>query len=190
MAVSTTMLVILVILILVLIGGVVSIYNGLITTSHNVRKAWKNIDVVLQQRNDELPKLIDTCKVYLKHEREILAQITELRAGYAAAGQIPQKVRIENELAQILKQFRIVAEQYPDLKAVQGFLQIQGRVSALESKIADYREAFNDAVNTYNIQIHRFPDLLLAKTMNYEEHAFLEVPSEKKQDVRMDFSRG
>jgi LemA protein len=188
MAVSTTFLVILVILILLLIGGVVSIYNGLITVSNNVRKAWKNIDVVLQQRNEELPKLVDTCKGYLKHEREMLTKITELRTGYAAAGQIRQKVRIENELAELLKQIRIVAEQYPDLKAAQGFLQIQERVSALESKIADYREAFNDAANTYNIQIRRFPDLLLARTMNYEEHPFLEVPSEKKQDVKMDFS--
>jgi len=188
MAASTILIIILAILILIWIGGVVSIYNGLITVPNNVRKSWKNIDVVLQQRNDELPKLIETCKGYLKHEREILTQITELRTGYAAAGQIPQKVRIENELAQLLKQFRIVAEQYPDLKAVQGFLQIQERVSALESKIADYREAFNDAVNTYNLQIRRFPDLLLAKTMSYETHPFLEVPAEKKQDVKMDFS--
>jgi LemA protein len=188
MAASTIFLIVLGVLILGLIGGVVSIYNGLITVSNNVRKAWKNIDVVLQQRNDELPKLIETCKGYLKHEREMLTKITELRTGYAGAAQIQEKVRIENELANLLKQLRIVAEQYPDLKAVQGFLQIQERVSALESKIADYREAFNDVVNTYNIQIQRFPDLLLAKTMSYETHAFLEVPAEKKQDVKMDFS--
>jgi LemA protein len=188
MAASTILIIILAILILIWIGGVVSIYNGLITVSNNVRKSWKNIDVVLQQRNDELPKLIETCKGYLKHEREMLTKITELRTGYAAAEPIQEKVRIENELANLLKQLRIVAEQYPDLKAAQGFLQIQERVSAIESKIADYREAFNDAANTYNIQIQRFPDLLIARIMNYERHPFLEVPEEKKQDVKMDFS--
>ena len=188
MAPSTIFLVVLGVLVLGSIGGVVSTYNGLITVSNNVRKAWKNIDVVLQQRNDELPKLIETCKGYLKHEREMFIKITELRTGYAAAAQIQEKVRIENELANLLKQLRIVAEQYPDLKAAQGFLQIQGRVSAIESKIADYREAFNDAANTYNIQIQRFPDLLIARIMNYERHPFLEVPEEKRQDVKMDFS--
>jgi LemA protein len=188
MAVSTILLIILAILILALIGGVISIYNGLITVSNDVRKAWKNIDVALQQRNDELPKLIETCKGYLKHERELLTKITELRAGYASVAPIQEKVRIENELATLLKQLRIVAEQYPDLKAVQGFLQIQERVSAIESKIADYRESFNDAVNTYNIQIHRLPDLLIARIMNYDRHPFLEVPAEKKQDVKVDFS--
>lgn len=158
------------------------------SSPYHVRKSWKNIDVVLQQRNDELPKLIETCKGYLKHEKEMLTKITKLRTGYASAAQIQEKVRIENVLANLLKQLRIVAKQYPDLKAVQGFLQIQERVSAIESKIADYREAFNDAVNIYNIQIQRLPDLLIARIMNYERHPFLEVPEEKKQDVKMDFS--
>jgi LemA protein len=83
---------------------------------------------------------------------------------------------------------KMVWEQYPDLKAVKSFLQIQDRVSAIESKIADYREMFNDAANIFNIQIERFPDLVLAKIMKYERQGFLEIPDEKKQDVKMDFS--
>jgi len=132
------------------IGLIVGIYNGLITVRNNMEKSWKTIDVVLQQRHDELPKLIDTCKAYMLHEKDMFTKITEL-------------------------------------KASNNFMQIQDRVSGLESKIADYREAFNDAVNIFNIQIERFPDLLLAKVMSYQRHAFLDVPEDKKKDVKMDF---
>jgi LemA protein len=104
------------------------------------------------------------------------------------AKEISQKINIENELSKFLEKLKMVWEQYPDLKAVQSFLQIQDRVSAVESKIADYREAFNDAVNIYNIQIERFPDLFMAKAMDCRRQAFLEVPDEKKNDIKMEFS--
>jgi len=165
----------------------IGIYNALVTVRNNVLKAWNNIDVVLQQRHDELPKLIDTCKAYMKHEWDLLTRLTELRTGYAMAREIDDKVRAENELSRVLGNLSMVWEQYPDLKASQNFLQIQGRVSAVESKIADYREAFNDAVNIYNIQVERFPDMILAKAMNCQRHSFLEVPEEKTADVKMAF---
>ena len=169
-------------------GWIIAIYNGIITVRNNVRNAWKNIDVMLQQRNDELPKLIDTCKAYMKHESGLLTNITELRTGYAMAKEISRKINIENDLSRLLEKLKMVWEQYPDLKAVQSFLQIQDRVSALESKIADYRETFNDAVNIYNIQIERFPDLFVGKAMNCRRQAFPEIPDEKKKDVKMAFS--
>lgn len=169
-------------------GAIVAIYNGLVTVRNNVQKTWKNIDIVLQQRNDELPKLIDTCKAYMKHEADLLNKLTELRTGYTMAKELEKKISIENELSGLLSKLKMVWEQYPDLKAVQSFLQIQDRVSAVESKIADYREAFNDSVNIFNIQIERFPDLMMAKAMNMQRHSFLEVPEEKKQDVKMNFS--
>jgi LemA protein len=173
---------------LVSMGWGIAIYNGIITVRNNVQNAWKNIDVILQQRNDELPKLIDTCKAYMKHEEGLLNKLTELRTGYTMAKEISQKINIENELGKLLEKLKMVWEQYPDLKAVQSFLQIQVRVSAIESKIADYREAFNDAVNIYNIQIERFPDLFMAKAMDCQRQAFLEIPEEKKKDIKMEFS--
>ncbi len=188
MSTGTVVLIVIGVLVLGAGGFTVAIYNGLITVRNNIQKSWKNIDVVLQQRNDELPKLIDTCKAYMKHERELLTKITELRTGYTMAKEIQEKIKIENEMGKLLEQLKMVWEQYPDLKAVQSFLQIQGRVSGIESKIADYREMFNDAVNIFNIQIERFPDLILAKAMNYERQGFLDVPEEKKKDVKMDFS--
>lgn len=188
MSADSIILIVVGISILGIIGFLTSIYNGLITVRNNVQNAWKNIDVVLQQRNDELPKLIDTCKAYMKHEWDLLNKLTELRTGYTMAKEIEKKVSTENELSSLLSKLKMVWEQYPDLKAVQSFLQIQDRVSAVESKIADYRETFNDAVNIYNIQIERFPDLFMAKAMSCQRHSFLEVPEEKKQDVKMNFS--
>ena len=184
-------------LILVLAAGIavlagagmgIAIYNGLITVKNNVGKSFKNIDLILQQRNDELTKLIETAKGYMKYEKDLLGKIIELRTGYAAAKDMSDKVKIENELSKLVGKLNMVWEQYPDLKAIQSVMQLQGRVSAVESKIADYRETFNDAVNIYNIQIERFPDLLLARIMNYQRHAFLEIPEEKKKDVKMSFA--
>ena len=175
----------------VLLGGMgmaVAIYNGLVTVRNNVAKAFENIDVILQQRNDSLTKLIDVVKEYMKYEKEMLTKLVELRTGYAQAKDLGDKVRIENEISKMLGKLNMVWEQYPDLKAVQSYLQLQGEVSGIESKIADYRETFNDAVNIYNIQIERFPDLVLAKPLGYQRHAFLEVPEEKKQDVKMKLS--
>ena len=188
MSVGMIVLIVLGILVLGVIGVGVGIYNGLITVRNNVQKAWKTIDIVLQQRHDELPKLIDTCKAYMKHERDLLTKITELRTGYAMAKEIQEKIKIENELNKHLDKLKMVWEQYPDLKAIQSFFQIQDRISAIESKLSDYREIFNDSVNIYNIQIERFPDLLLARVMNYQRHEFLEVPEEKTQEVKMAFS--
>lgn len=181
----------LVILGVVLFGGIgmaVAIYNGLVTVRNNVAKSFENIDVVLQQRNDALTKLIDVVQEYMKYEKDLLTKLVELRTGYAQAKDLAGKIRIENELEKLLGKLQMVWEQYPDLKAVQSFLQLQGEVSGIESKIADYRETFNDAVNIFNIQIERFPDLILAKTLGYQRHAFLEVPAEKKKDVQMKLS--
>jgi LemA protein len=170
-----------------LIWTIISIYNGLVVVRNTVQKSWENIDVVLQQRNDELVKLIDVTRAHMTYEQDMLIRLTELRTGYTTAKELEEKIRIENQMSKLLEKVKMVWEQYPDLKASQSFLQVQGRVSAIESKIADYREAFNDAVNTFNIQIERFPDLLLAQILKYARHGFLVVPEEKKQDVRMDF---
>ena len=171
-----------------LIGYVISMFNSLVQVRNNIEKAWKNIDVLLLQRHDELLKLIDTCMAYMQHERGLLTSLTELRVGYDKAGTTHEKVNVENEINKRMIQLRGVWEGYPVLKASQNFLQIQQRISALESSTADRRELFNDSVNIYNIQVERFPERLLAGVLAYRRHAFLEVPEEKKQDVKMMFS--
>jgi len=172
----------------VLVAYLVVLYNSLVQVKNNVEKTFKNIDVLLMQRHDELPKLIDTCKGYMKHEWKILEKLTTLREHYSGAKTMDDKTQIENQLNQ---QYLTLAgrwEAYPDLKAQQGFIQIQERISGLESAIADRRELFNDSINIYNIQIARFPDMILARVFGYAKMTYLEVPEEKKADVKIDFS--
>jgi LemA protein len=167
------------------LGFIVSIYNSLVQVRNNVDKAWKNIDVLLQQRHDELTKLVDVCARYAKHETQVLESLTKLRVGYDSARSADEKIRIENDLNKELVRLRHVWEAYPDLKASQNFLQLQGRISGVESSIADRREFLNDSVNIYNIQIERFPDVLLAKAFSYQRKVFLEVPESAKQDIKI-----
>ncbi len=184
-------LVYLVVLILVGITGVtygVGIYNSLVHVRNNVNKTFNNIDVTLQQRHDELPKLVDTCKSYMRYEKEMLENLINLREHYGKASTTEEKTNIENEIGKQLITLNARMESYPDLQANKNFTQIQNRISALESTIADRRELFNDSVNIYNIQIERFPQMILARMLNYTRKAFLEIPQEKKEDVKMDFS--
>ena len=166
----------------------VGIYNSLVEVRNNVGKAWKNIDVLLQQRHDELPKLVDAAKGYLRHESALLERIVRLRMGYDQAPTIDEKARVENQLNRELDRLRLAWEAYPDLKASAVFTQIMGRVSALESSIADRRELFNDSVNIYNVRAESFPDLLLARLLGYTRLAFLEVPVERTEDVSLTFA--
>jgi len=184
-------------LILLIFGGVgsvviivymVKLYNSLVQVKNNVEKAFKNIDVLLKQRHDELPKLIDTCKGYMKYEKKILEKLTTLREHYNASDSMSKKTNIENELN---RQYLTLAgrwEAYPDLKAQESFKQIQERISGLEAAIADRRELFNDSVNIFNIQVARFPEMILAKIFNYKKMAYLDVPDKERADVEIDFS--
>jgi LemA protein len=186
-SVFSVIIIVLGLIIMGLIGYIVSIFNSLVQVRNNVDKAFKNIDVLLQQRHDELPKLIDTCKAYMKYEKGMLDDIISLREHYVQAKTTDEKTTVENDLNKQMIAFFARAEAYPELKANNNFIQIQTRVSALESSIADRREFFNDSTNIFNIQIERFPHLILARILNYARKALLEVPEEKKQDVKMEF---
>lgn len=170
-----------------LVGYVVGMYNQLVSLNFNADKSWANIDVLLKQRADELPKLVETCKGYMKHERELLQKITEARAAAMQATTADGKVDAENQLSKSLKTLFAVAENYPDLKANQNFLQLQSRISGLENTIADRREFFNDSVNVYNIKIHQFPDLFMARFMKYGPRHLLQIPQEETKDVKIAF---
>src|SRR5215470_16014512 len=102
----------------------VSIYNGLVALRNNIGRSWSNIDVLLKQRHDELPKLVETCRGYMQHEQHVFDKLSE-RAG------------AENQIGQALGRLFAVAESYPELKANQSFLQVQNRISDLENQIAD-----------------------------------------------------
>jgi len=171
-----------------IIAYAMSLYNTLVRLSNNIDKAWSNIDVVLKQRHDELPKLVDVCNSYMKHERETLEGVTAARSAYSRSTSVDEKAKAENQLTRALGKLFAVAEQYPDLKANQEFLTVQQRISALENTIADRREFYNESVNVYNILIEQIPALWVAQQIGYQARPLLTVASSDREDVRLAFT--
>ncbi|GAB4125747.1 MAG: LemA family protein [Sideroxydans sp.] len=164
----------------------VGLYNHLVSLKHAVAKAWANIDVLLKQRHDELPKLVETCKQYKQFEQQTLQKVIEARSmvqsaregqDIAALGQAEGMLRIG------LGKLFAVAEAYPELKANENFMQLQQRISGLENAIADRRELYNESVNLYNVGIEQFPAVLIANLFAYTPKPPLEFASAEKTDV-------
>jgi LemA protein len=166
----------------------VGLYNNLVRLSKNIDKAWSNIDVVLKQRHDELPKLVDVCNSYMKHERETLEGVANARSAYSRSRGVDEKAQAENQITQALGKLFAVAEQYPDLKANQDFLSVQQRISALENTIADRREFYNESVTLYNIRIEQVPAVWVAQQIGYRARPLLTVASSDREDVRLAFA--
>jgi LemA protein len=173
---------------IVLIAYVVGIYNMLVRLANNIDKAWSNIDVILKQRHDELPKLVEVCNSYMIHERETLESVTKARTAYSTGLNIDDKAQAENQIIGALGKLFAVAEQYPDLKANQEFLAVQHRISALESTIADRREFYNDSVNLYNIAIEQIPTLWVAQEVGYNARPLLTVAPSDRKDMPLAFA--
>jgi len=171
-----------------LIAYVVGIYNMLVRLANNIDKAWSNIDVILKQRHDELPKLVEVCNSYMTHERETLEAVTKARNAYGASQNIDDKAQAENQIVGALGKLFAVAEQYPDLKANQEFLAVQQRISALENTIADRREFYNDSANLYNIAIEQIPTVWVAQQTGYTARPLLTVAPSDRKDVPLAFA--
>ncbi|WP_341643727.1 LemA family protein [Thauera sp. SDU_THAU2] len=168
-----------------LVYGVLA-YNGLVNLKHNITKAWANIDVLLKQRHDELPKLVEVCRQYKQFEQTTLARVTEARARVAAAREthdVDALGSAESMLRAGLGQIFAVAEAYPELKANEHFAQLQSRISTLENGIADRREWYNEAVNRHNVRIEQFPDLIVARLFAFSAQPLLQFSSAEKADV-------
>lgn len=184
---NTATFIVLGVILLVVVYAIV-IYNALVSLKHNVSKNWSNIDVLLKQRHDELPKLVETCKQYMQHERETLAEVMQARAGVASAraeGDVSKIGQAESAMRMGLGRLFAVAEAYPELKADQSFQHLQTRISSIENAIADRREFYNESVNLYNVRIEQFPDLLIARQFNFSSAELLEFDEEEIADVDM-----
>lgn len=172
---------------LIFVGFFVGIYNGLISLKENIKKSWANIDVLLKQRSDELPKLIASVKGYMKHEKSTLDELTKARTAMLSAKSIEDKAQANNQISAALKTIFAVAENYPNLKANENFMQLQDRISGLENELADRREFYNDSVNTYNIRIQQIPDVFVAGLMRLQQETMFVVSEADKQDVKVSF---
>jgi len=179
-------LVVILALIVVLMAYVAGIYNGLVNLRENVKVAWANIDVLLKQRHDELPKLVETCKRYMQFEQDTLEKVMRARASVSQAstsGNVAAVGAAEQQLRVGVGRLFAVAENYPQLKTDETFKQLQGRITALEESIADRRELYNDQVNLNNIRVKVFPDVMIAQRFGFLPAHLLEFTSEEKRDV-------
>ena len=163
----------------------ITIYNSLVRLRNDIDKAWANIDVLLKQRHDELPKLIETCKGYMQYEQKTFQLITEARTAFMRANTVAEKAQADNLITGALRSLFAVAENYPELKANNDFMQLQNRISELEEKIADRREFFNDDVNTYNIRIQQLPDVFIAGMMSLQRKDLFKVTEDDRRDVEV-----
>jgi LemA protein len=172
-------------LVVVVVYGIM-IYNSLVQVKHNVSKAWANIDVLLKQRHDEIPKLVEVCKQYRQFEQDTLQRVIEARSRVFQASQaqnMPALGQAETALRAGLANLFAVAEAYPDLKTNEQFINLQTRISALENAIADRREFYNESVNINNVRIEQFPDVIVAGMFNFPARQLLEFQEEEKRDV-------
>ena len=166
----------------------VGIYNNLVTLKNDLERSFANIDVLLKQRHDELPKLIETCKGYMQYEQKTLQAVTEARAAYTRATTPADKAQADNMITGALRTLFAVAENYPELKANANFMQLQGRITELEEKIAGQRTRYNEDVNAFNIRIAQIPDLFVARMMNLQPHLLLQIPAADREDVQVKFT--
>ncbi len=189
MTITTIILVVILILLLGTIIYVIMIYNGLVALKHNIDKSWSNIDVLLKQRFDELPKLVKVCEGYMQHERATLENVIKARSMLQNAGSEADMMNAQNAISAALRSLFAVVERYPELKADKAFRQLQSRITEIEDAIADRREFYNESVNIYNIRIEQFPDVIIARMFNFTPRKLWEIQPEHRQDVEIQFNQ-
>ncbi len=184
-------------MILLLIGGIVAViivialffilgFNGLVTKRNRVQDAWAQIDVQLKRRYDLIPNLVDTVKGYMKYEKNVLTTITSLRS-QIVSGSVQDKASANNQISQALKSIFAVAENYPDLKANQNFLNLQDQLTNTEDKIAFVRTSYNDYVLDFNNAVQQFPGMIFANMFGFKKADFFQAPEEAKEPVKVNF---
>ncbi|MGA9058375.1 MAG: LemA family protein [Terriglobia bacterium] len=186
--VGLAVLAVLAIIVIAFIMYFVGLYNSLVTFKNNIDRSFSNIDVLLKQRHDELPKLIETCKGYMQYEQKTLQAVTEARTAFMRATTPAEKAQADNMVSGALKTLFAVAEKYPDLKANTSFMQLQGRITELETKIAAQRSSYNEDVNAFNIRIAQIPANLVAGLMGLQPHALFQVAEADREDVKVSFT--
>jgi LemA protein len=186
--VGLAVLAVVAIIVIAVIMYFVGLYNSLVAFKNNIDRSFSNIDVLLKQRHDELPKLIETCKGYMQYEQKTLQAVTEARTAFMRATTPAEKAQADNLVSGALKTLFAVAEKYPDLKADTNFMQLQGRITELETKIAAQRSAYNEDVNAFNIRIAQIPANFVAGLMGLQPHALFQVAEADREDVKVSFA--
>ena len=170
--------------IIIVIGiWVILLYNRLVSLRNRAKEAWSDIEVQLKRRHNLIPNLVETVKGYASHEREVLEKVTEARTRAISAQTLREKGQAENMLSQTLKTLFAVAENYPDLKASQNFLELQRELRDTEDKIQAARRFYNANVRDLNIAIESFPSNIIAKLFNFQKMDLFETEEAEEKEV-------
>lgn len=178
-------LIVLIIVIVLLIF--LSYFNRIIRLENRIDNSWAQIDVQLKRRADLIPNLMETVKGYMKHEREVLENVTKARSALMSAKTPQKNIEADNMLTGALKTLFAVAENYPNLKANENFIQLQDELSNTENKIAYARQHFNDSVLSFNNTIETFPGVVFARWMNKKEREMLQIPEAAREVPKVKF---
>jgi LemA protein len=171
------------VVILLLVGYIVSIYNQLVSLNRRVDQAKQNIDVLLKQRQDELSKLVDAAAEFMEQEEDVLVRITEARDKAEKAQTPTEQANADQMVRGAMADFKARVEDYPELKSQQNMMQLQERITDIESQISDRREFYNEAATRYNTRIAQFPYVILARQMGFQDKELFTASEEAKEDV-------
>lgn len=179
---------IIIIVLVVVAGALIGIYNGLIKARNYVKEAWSDIDVQLKRRYDLIPNLVETVKGYAKHEEKTFQQITEARAKAMQAKTPAEHAKFEGQLTNMIGTLMAVAENYPELRATENFQKLQDELSDTENKIQAARRFYNNQVLTYNNKLQVFPTNIIGSMFSFKSEEFFELEDEKqKENVKVSF---
>lgn len=165
-----------------------ALYNGLITESTQIDEAWGQIDIQLKRRADLIPNLVETVKGYAKHEKTVFAEVTKARSALMGAKTPGDSAKANDALSGALKSLFAVAEAYPELKANDGFIQLQKELSDTEDKVAYARQYYNTQLMDYNVKVKTFPNVILAGTLGFKEKEFFKAEETEREPVKVTFS--
>lgn len=163
------------------------LYNNLISAKVRISEAFSHIDVQLKRRVDLIPNLIESVKGYVKHEKDVLENVTKARTSLMHAKNPAEKAQSNNMLTDSLKSLFAVAESYPTLKANENFLKLQEELSDTENKIAYSRQFYNSTVMDFNTKIQIFPNILVANVLGFKTADFFEIDEAEKKPVKVNF---
>ncbi|QGG95139.1 LemA family protein [Actinomarinicola tropica] len=178
---------IILVIVIALVAFVIISYNSLVSLRNRIENAWAQIDVQLKRRYDLIPNLVETVKGYATHEQETLERVIQARNMAVSAEGVHQQAEAENALSGALKSIFALSEAYPDLKANQGFLQLQEELTGTEGRIAYARQFYNDTVYKYNTKIQSFPSNILANMFSFSEREYFETDDETRGPVQVQF---
>ncbi len=162
-------------------------YNSFVRLRNRINNAWSQIDVQLKRRFDLIPNLMESVKGYMKHERGVLKEVTSARTEFMKAHNPKDMAKAEGHLAGALKSLFAVAENYPNLRASENFMQLQEELSGTESKISYARQHYNDSVLEYNNKCQMFPSRIIAGLFSFKEREFFDVPESERKNVKVSF---